>query len=49
VNLPSKTFTYRKKIFQGRTEERRETITGENWNVQEEMAPNTAVILELEP
>jgi xylan 1,4-beta-xylosidase len=47
VNMPAKTFTYRRTNFMGRSEERSVSINGTNWNTQETFAPNTAAILEI--
>jgi len=49
VNMPSFHFTYRRINFMGKTEERVVDIQGTNWNVQEEMGPNIAAILEISP
>jgi len=49
VNLPSKSFTYRRIDFMGRKTERHVDINSTNWNIQESLGVNTAVILEIEP
>jgi hypothetical protein len=49
VNIPNKSFTYRRIDFMGKTTERAVTISSTNWNIQETLGPNSAVILEIEP
>lgn len=49
INMPAKEFTYRRIDFMGKTTEEKVTINSTNWSTQEEMDPNTAVILEIIP